>query len=271
VSGDLDRTARTYAAAADHYDGPTLGFWRRYGRQTVARLGLRPGDRVFDACCGSGESALAAAEAVGPDGDVLGVDVAAPMLDLATAKAAAAGLRNVEFYQGDAARTGWRDGGFDAVVCVFGVFFAADPASFVAELWRRVAPGGVLAVTTWGPRLFEPGDHVFWDAVGAEDPGLYKGFNPWDAITTPAALADLLRAGGVPAPAAEAVDGRHPLASPDDFWHIVNGTGYRGTLDALSPESQARVRDRVIRDMRALAVTAVETNVVYGTARRSAP
>jgi ubiquinone/menaquinone biosynthesis C-methylase UbiE len=61
---DLDRIARTYAAAADHYDAPALGFRRRYGRQTVARLGLRPGDRVFDAYCRSGESALAAAEAV---------------------------------------------------------------------------------------------------------------------------------------------------------------------------------------------------------------
>src|SRR5262245_34089344 len=101
-----EKAMRTYAAAADHYDSPATGFWRRFGCATVARLPLRPGDRVLDLCCGSGESLLAAAEAVGPSGRAVGVDVAAPMLDLAAAKAAAAGLTNVELRCADATRTG---------------------------------------------------------------------------------------------------------------------------------------------------------------------
>lgn len=55
----------TYNAAADSYDHPANTFWDRYGRRTVDRLRLRRGDRVLDVCCGSGASALPAAEAVG--------------------------------------------------------------------------------------------------------------------------------------------------------------------------------------------------------------
>jgi ubiquinone/menaquinone biosynthesis C-methylase UbiE len=76
-------SAATYAAAADHFDDPVLFFWDRVGRQTVDRIGLRGGDRVLDACCGTGASALPAAQLVGATGHVLGVDVAEPALALA--------------------------------------------------------------------------------------------------------------------------------------------------------------------------------------------
>jgi SAM-dependent methyltransferase len=85
-------SSATYAATADHFDDPALSFWDRFGRQTVARIGLRPGDRVLDACCGTGASALPAAHAVGATRRVLGCDLSAPALTLARAKAAAQGL-----------------------------------------------------------------------------------------------------------------------------------------------------------------------------------
>jgi SAM-dependent methyltransferase len=87
------------------------------------------------------------------------------MLQLAAAKATAARLTNVEFRQADATCTGLPDRLFDAVVCVFGVFFAQDMRAFTEEMWRMVAPGGMLAVTTWGPELFEPANRQFWDVT----------------------------------------------------------------------------------------------------------
>jgi len=82
------RAAATYNAAADHYDDAANSFWGRFGRRTVERLALSPGARVLDVCCGSGASALPAAERVGPGGHVLGVDLAEELLTLARAKAA---------------------------------------------------------------------------------------------------------------------------------------------------------------------------------------
>ena len=51
-------------------------------------------------------------------------------------------LANIEFRLGDATRTGLPYGGFGAVVCVFGVFFAPDMTAFVREMWRLVRPAG---------------------------------------------------------------------------------------------------------------------------------
>src|SRR5215467_12632905 len=193
------RAARTYGAAADHYGLPSLSFWDRFGAETVTRLALEPGMAVLDLCCGAGASAIPAAGVVGTTGRVLGVDVAEPLLELARARAARAGLGNVEFRHGDATRTGLADGSFDAVACVFGVFFAADMAAFAAEMWRLVRPGGVLAITTWGPGLFEPANTCFWESVGEAEPSLVKAFNPWNEITTAAALAGLFPRAAAPA------------------------------------------------------------------------
>src|SRR5262245_22273382 len=90
------RAAATYNAASDAYDDPANSFWERFGRSTVMRLGLRPGERVLDVCCGSGASALPAADMVGSEGSVLGVDLADRLLARARAKASARGLQNVE-------------------------------------------------------------------------------------------------------------------------------------------------------------------------------
>jgi ubiquinone/menaquinone biosynthesis C-methylase UbiE len=63
------------------------------------------------------------------------------MLQLAAAKATVARLTNMEFQQADATCTGLPDRLFDAVVCVFGLFFAEDMLAFTEEMWRMVAPG----------------------------------------------------------------------------------------------------------------------------------
>ncbi len=133
---NAQRAAAAYSAAADHYTAPTVGFWDRLGNETVRRLALSPGSAVLDLCCGAGSSAFPAARAVGPSGRVLGVDVAEPLLQIARHRAAAEGLHHVEFRCADATSTGLPEASFDAVVCVFGVFFAADMLAFVREMTR---------------------------------------------------------------------------------------------------------------------------------------
>ena len=122
--------------------GDRLAFWAWYGRRTVERLRLRRGARVPDVCCGTGASTLPAAQAVGPEGQVIAVDLAGELLKLGQAKAQAAWLHCMEFHRGDMTGLGFPDGYFDAVVCVFGIFFVPDMKTRVAELWRMVRPGG---------------------------------------------------------------------------------------------------------------------------------
>ena len=255
-----------YNAAADAYDDPANTFWDRFGRRTVERLRLQQGARVLDVCCGSGASAIPAAETVGPRGYVLGVDLAENLLALARAKARARGLANVEFRVGNLLDLPAPAADFDAVVCVFGVFFVPDMAAAVRSLWRCVRPGGALAVTPWGPRFFEPASTAFWDSVRDIRPDLYKGFNPWDRISEPAAVSAVLRDGGAERVQAVAEAAAHPISTPDAWWAAVLGTGYRGTIEQLDPDARERVRAANDEYIRTSGIRAVEANVVYATA-----
>ena len=262
------KAAATYNAAADRYDHPANTFWERYGRRTVERLGLAPGARVLDVCCGSGASAIPAAEIVGPEGSVIGVDLAANLLELARNKAKQRGLENIEFQSGDMTRLPFDENSFDAVVCVFGIFFVPDMEGALRELKRVARTGGVVAVTTWGPRFFEPATSAFWNSVRNVRPDLYKGFNPWDRISDVEGLRALFVEAGLADPKVEAEADSQPVDSPDDWWAMIMGSGYRGTVEQLSPVDQERVRTENFDFIRRESLRSLESNVIYGSATK---
>lgn len=267
---DLDtakaRAAATYNAAADLFDHPSNTFWDRFGQATIDRLQLRPGQCVLDVCCGSGASALPAAEAVGAEGRVIGIDLAENLLELARAKARQRGLSQAEFRMGDMMSLGFPDATFDAVVCVFGIFFVPDMPGAVKELRRTVKPGGKLALTTWGPNFFEPASSAFWESIRREAPEFHKSFNPWDRISQPDSLATMLREAGIEDSHIEEEAGIHPIAAPEDWWTTLLGTGYRGTLDQLDAEALGRVREANLRFIDESGLGGIEANVIYAVA-----
>ena len=262
------KAAATYNAAADHFDDTPLAFWSRYGQRTVDRLGLTAGDIVLDVGCGSGASAIPAAQSVGPVGQVIGVDLSERLLELGRDKAARSGLRNVEFLAGDMESLGYKDGQFDAVISVFSIFFIPDMERQVAELWRMVQPGGTLAITTWGPGMFEPAASFWWDCIKEEQPELHTAYRPWDRINTPDSLGRLLQDAGVLNADIEAESGTQALRAPQDWWTVVKGSGYRWTADQMDPDTRRRVRDANIRFIRTKGITEVTTNVIYAVARK---
>jgi ubiquinone/menaquinone biosynthesis C-methylase UbiE len=227
------KAAATYDAAADHFDDEPLAFWERIGRRTVDRLALPAGANVLDVGCGTGASALPAAEAVGPKGSVVGVDLASRLLDRARVRATARGLSNIEFRLADMTSLGYRDSTFDAVISVFSIFFIPDMEGLVCELWRIVRPGGKLAVTTWGQRIFEPAYSRWLAAIKRERPDLYSAFNPWDRIIDVESVRRLLRDGGVADAEVAAEDGFQTLRSADDWWIIALGSGLRWVIEQI--------------------------------------
>ena len=262
------KAQKTYNLAADCFDAQPLGFWARYGRRTVARLELRPGARVLDVACGTGASALPAGEAVGSQGRVTGVDLAEQLLARGREKAKQHRLTNIEFLQADMTSLGYPDAHFDAVICVFGIFFVPNMESLVGELWRMVRPGGRLAVTTWGPRIFAPAYDVWNEAVRKVRPDLHAAYNPWDRITTPDAVRTLFAGAGVPNVDVEPEDGYQPLQAPGDFWTIALGSGLRWTIDQLGPQDAEHVRQGVLEWLAEHKVDRLETNVIYAVAAR---
>ena len=262
------KAAAAYNAAADHFDDEALSLWAKYGRRTIERLALPAGASVLDVGCGTGASAIPAAERVGPNGKVIAVDLAERLLEIAQHKAATRNLESIEFRLGDMENLEYPDQHFDAVICVFAIFFVRDVAKQIKELWRMVRPDGQLAITTWGPRVWEPGSTGWWSAVKELRPDLHAAFNPWDRIAEPKALRELFTEAGVPDAAIVAEDGRQALRSPEDWWTMVLGSGYRWTVDQMEPAMAERLRDANLAWIRSHNVTSVETNVIYAVARK---
>lgn len=114
----------------------TLGLDRRW-RERAARAAVRPGDRVLDACCGTGDLALACQSA---GGRVVGLDFSPEMLARAATKSS-----TIEWVEGDALVLPFEDESFDAATVGFGVRNLSDLEAGFRELARVLRPGGRLA------------------------------------------------------------------------------------------------------------------------------
>jgi SAM-dependent methyltransferase len=192
------------------------------------------------------------------------------LLEIARRKAKEHGLTNINFEAGDMERLGYPDDHFDAVISVFSIFFVPDMVRQVRELWRVVRPGGWLAITTWGPRMFQPGTSAFWNAVKEVRPDLVNPASPWDRIVEPQALRDLLREAGIVDVEIAAEDGHQTLRSPANWWTIVLGSGLRWTVEQLGRDAAEQVRSTNLAQVGRHNIKAVETNAIFARARKSA-
>jgi ubiquinone/menaquinone biosynthesis C-methylase UbiE len=265
------KIAATYNAAADHFDAPPLGFWGRHGAAAAQLAALKPGDRVLDAGCGTGASALPAAAAVGPGGHVMGIDIAESMLAHARSKALAQGLRNIDFKLTDMARLGTGHGAFDAVISVFSVFFVEDVAGQLARLWRLVRPGGRLVVTVWAEGALEPGQTVFFDELAQLRPELCGRPRPWQRLTEMTTLRATFAEAGIADASFHPAPDVQTLSAPDDFWTIAMGSGYRGEIDQLEPDSRAMLRTRLAARISAGHVSEIDTGAIHALAIKPTP
>ena len=134
-AGDFGQIARYYADEAEAF---------------IKRLDLKPGMKVLDVACGTGNLAIPAARL---GATVTGVDIAANSVEQARQNAKAEGL-NAKFDEGDAEALPYDDASFDAVVTMFGAMFAPRPELVASELKRVCRPGAFIAMANWTPNGF---------------------------------------------------------------------------------------------------------------------
>lgn len=260
-----DTRAGFDAAAADF---TALGrhLWHPIGQATVALAGPRAGDRVLDACCGTGASALPAAQLVGPDGAVDAVDMSGPMVG--ELRRFAAGIPQLTAHQGDV--TTWPGDGYDVVQCVLGIFFFPDMTAGTEHLVRRARPGGRVALTIWRAGAMElAGRHLrraVAAATGGEPPG-ERSRHLLDDISRPGSYADWLAGRGL----SDVDVAVHELAlpmTPEIAWLVVIGSGYRSALTKLDDATVADVRERYLASLREDGITELDATTLIGTGRR---
>lgn len=149
----MDETADPIA----YWNGPAGERWAReqeaidrafaaFSAKLFDRATLRPGARVLDVGCGCGTTTLAAADAVGPGGAVVGIDVSTPMV--ARARERSTGRPNVSYVLADAAEHGFETP-FDAIVSRFGVMFFRRPVPAFRRMREALRSGGTLAFVCW--------------------------------------------------------------------------------------------------------------------------
>jgi arsenite methyltransferase len=132
-----DELANVPEAAAESFAG-VANPW------TLGRLA--PGERVLDLGSGAGTDSLIAAQMVGPEGHVVGIDMTPAMLSKARAVAAQIGATNVEFVESEAEQLPFPDGSFDVVISNGVIDLIPDKDAVFAELYRVLTPGGRIQI-----------------------------------------------------------------------------------------------------------------------------
>lgn len=172
------------------------------GRLAMDRLDPRPGQHVVDLGCGTGRTTVELASRVAPGGRIIGVDIAAALLDKARQHAAEVGIDNIDFVHADVQNGDLGRARFDGAFSRFGVMFFADPVAAFTNVHRSLKPGGRLSFVCWQPPTV----------------------NEWMSVPTLAAVAVLGTAPEMPAADAP---GPFSLGDPDRVRGILDGAGFQ--------------------------------------------
>jgi SAM-dependent methyltransferase len=129
----------------------------------IEQARLKPGMRVLELACGTGDPAVEIARRVGPGGHVTATDLSAGMLDVCRTNAAAAGLANMNFAVADGEELQFSAETFDRVTSRLGAMYFVDIQQALSEIRRVLVRGGIVALQVWGPAEESP---YFLNAVG---------------------------------------------------------------------------------------------------------
>jgi SAM-dependent methyltransferase len=197
------------AAQAKRWNGASGQYWIAHRERHLAEhqhlkphllraAGISPGERVIDVGCGCGDMTIASARAaVGNDAEpgwAVGLDLSAPMLEVASQLAAQADVGNVGFVQGDAQAGPLRQGAFDVAISKFGVMFFDSPHAAFTSLAASIRPAGRLAFLCWQDdkqnEVFAIPVRAMTDCTKPPAPGAN------DLFTDPDQITDLLSSSG---------------------------------------------------------------------------
>jgi SAM-dependent methyltransferase len=226
------------------------GMMGEFNAPLLAAAGIAAEHRVLDVGCGAGQTTRLAAHRAAR-GSVVGVDLSGPMLERARRDAAAEGLGNISFEQGDAQVHPFPESGFDVVISRGGVMFFADHIAAFAHLRRALVPAGRLAFV--GPQPGGP-DGAYARATAPLAPFMRESSpaaRGMHSLLDPARIEEVLAAAGFSdidvAPLSAPMTLGTDAADAADFVFAMGPT--RHNLRDVDPATVTRIRAEVTESL----------------------
>jgi len=220
-------------AQHQQWDKASVG-WKKYSdyideaashisERLVELAGVTAGSRVLDVAAGYGEPSLTAARVAGPNGSVAATDISGEMLAYGRERAQAEGLENIDFIQSDAVSLDFPAGSYDAAVSRWGIIFDPDGEGAAARVRSFLAPGGRMAIASWGPPDKVPflGVPVMTVMQRLDVPPPPPGTPGPLSRPTPEAIGGLLEGGGFSDVEVEEAEVAFTWASAEEFTTFV--------------------------------------------------
>lgn len=242
------RLKEVFKALAPTYDA--LHFLQDTAYRLIELADLSIGARVLDVATGTGIVALASSEIVGRIGNVVGIDLSPDMLAVARQKAAAAGIENIEFREGDAEKLDFPDGSFDAVLCASSLFFIPDMLAVLKEARRVLARNGCVEFNSFQSTFLQPFRDL-WSAR-LQKHGLKIGSLPIHRIPDAATCERLLRDAGFTQIEVRIEQLGYYLSTVEERWNDI-AAGLEGMpLLKLSAEEREQIKSEHLAELKEL-------------------
>lgn len=269
---DPDSERRTAVAAFDSaaqdFDTLTPHLWGPVGADTVSLSAPQPGERILDACCGTGASAIPTARLVGAAGHVDAVDLSAPLIDILAVHAAS--LPQLRSHCADV--TTWPEQDYDLVQSVLGIFFLPDMTAATRRLVSRCRPGGRVAFTIWRQgAVAEVGQRMLTAlaATTGSEPLPARKPHLVEELGTSAPYRRWLKNLGLLDVDVQEQPRTLPLTA-ELAWSVVAGSGYRAMLNSLDVAQLAEARARYFKGLEVDRMDWLDTSTLVGLGRRPA-
>ncbi len=150
MSNHKQWVSEIFDRAAPQYGKKSASFFTYFGKRLVEQVEVLPNQHVLDVATGRGAVLFPLADAVGPSGKVVGIDISQQMLKETSKEVLERNIDWIELQCMDAEQLHFPDNSFDFVFCGFALFFLPSISTALSAFKRVLKPGGMLVASTWG-------------------------------------------------------------------------------------------------------------------------
>lgn len=265
IAQKKQRLAGVFGRAASTYDRVGPRFFSHFGHRLVELARIPSGAKVLDVATGRGAVLFPAAESVGPQGHVIGIDLSERMVQETAQELARRGVPNAEVRQMDAEYLQFPDELFDYVLCGFSIFFFPQLDRALSELRRVLKPDGRIALTTfdklmkgqwkWFDELLEA--HLPPKPEVNRTPDLQSPRPP--EFDKPEGLKLIMSTAGFTNAQVISETAEFVYADEEEFWSTLWSHGLRGSLERIEkttgPDGLRRFKANVFERLQAIKQT----------------